>query len=190
MIKRPTEVYCCEECMKEKKEEEMSDERQETISDIVADIRAQNQGLPEGSYALSPLVCDLLSLADRIEAAHKREVTRDKSSQVGNSAKMRKALDMLLGLFDSELVEYSDSCDTSDTAQIQYVIDKAEAALSAPPRNCDKQLPAERVSADDVEQAWQVFKHRDPDVYFDVPGLLRFIVWLFDEAKGEANEQK
>ena len=46
----------------------------ETIVDIVADIRAQNQGLPEGSYALSPLVCDLLSLADRIEAAHQREV--------------------------------------------------------------------------------------------------------------------
>ena len=51
----------------------MSNE-QETIEDIVADIRAQNQGLPEDSYALSPLVCDLLSLADRIEAAAKREV--------------------------------------------------------------------------------------------------------------------
>lgn len=50
----------------------MSDERQETIEDIVDDIRAQNQGLPEGSYALSPLVCDLLSIADRIEAAHRR----------------------------------------------------------------------------------------------------------------------
>ena len=52
----------------------MSNERQETIEDIVADIRAQNQGLPEDSYALSPLVCDLLSLADRIEAANKREI--------------------------------------------------------------------------------------------------------------------
>ena len=48
--------------------------KQETIEDIVADIRAQNQGLPEDSYALSPLVCDLLSFADRIEAAHQREV--------------------------------------------------------------------------------------------------------------------
>ena len=56
----------------------MSNERQETITDIVADIRAQNQGLPEGSYALSPLVCDLLSLADRIEAAHKREMADEK----------------------------------------------------------------------------------------------------------------
>ena len=52
----------------------MSNANQETIADIVADIRAQNQGLPEDSYALSPLVCDLLSLADRIEAAHRREV--------------------------------------------------------------------------------------------------------------------
>ena len=52
----------------------MSNASQETIEDIVADIRAQNQGLPEDSYALSPLVCDLLSLADRIEAAEKREV--------------------------------------------------------------------------------------------------------------------
>ena len=50
----------------------MSEERQETIEDIVDDIRAQNQGLPEDSYALSPLVCDLLSIADRIEAAHRR----------------------------------------------------------------------------------------------------------------------
>ena len=50
----------------------MSNETNETIEDIVADIRAQNQGLPEDSYALSPLVCDLLSFADRIEAAEKR----------------------------------------------------------------------------------------------------------------------
>ena len=60
----------------------MSNERQETISDIFADIRAQNQGLPEDDYALSPLVCDLLSLADRIEAAAKRErEARDKMAQ-------------------------------------------------------------------------------------------------------------
>ena len=52
----------------------MSSNSQETIVDIVADIRAQNQGLPEDSEALSPQVCDLLSLADRIEAAEKREV--------------------------------------------------------------------------------------------------------------------
>ena len=52
----------------------MSNKKQETIADIVDEIRAQNQGLPEDNYALSPLVCDLLSLANRIEAAAKREV--------------------------------------------------------------------------------------------------------------------
>ena len=52
----------------------MRNSKQETIADIVADIRAQNQGLPEDSYALSPLVCDLLSFANRIEEAHQREV--------------------------------------------------------------------------------------------------------------------
>jgi hypothetical protein len=41
----------------------------ETIDDIVGDIRAQNQGLPEDGYALSPLVCDLLGVADRIAKA-------------------------------------------------------------------------------------------------------------------------
>ena len=56
----------------------MSNETNETIADIVADIRAQNQGLPEDSYALSPLVCDLLSFADRVEAAHKREMADEK----------------------------------------------------------------------------------------------------------------
>ena len=74
----------------------MSKERQETIEDVVADIRAQNQGLPEDSYALSPLVCDLLSIADRIEAAAKREreATRENYSQVGNADKMRKEVDL------------------------------------------------------------------------------------------------
>ena len=56
----------------------MSDVNKETIADIVADIRAQNQGFPEDSYALSPLVCDLLSFADRILAAHKREIADEK----------------------------------------------------------------------------------------------------------------
>ena len=50
----------------------MITEEHETIEDIVAEMRAQNQGLPEDNYALSPLVCDLLRIADRIEAAHMR----------------------------------------------------------------------------------------------------------------------
>ena len=70
----------------------MSSNSQETIVDIVADIRAQNQGLPEDDYALSPLVADLLSFADRIEAANKREKADEKriSDAVVQSLRDRK----------------------------------------------------------------------------------------------------
>ena len=73
---------------------------------------------------------------------------------------------------------------------LMYEVMEADKILSAPPRNCDKQFTSERVSADDVEQAWIVFKRCYPNVYFDVPGLLRFIVWLFSEAKGATDGSK
>lgn len=76
----------------------MSD-KNETIADIVADIRMQNQGLPEDSNALSPLVCDLLNLANRIEAAakrmevmHNREMEHYKQERNEAPAKERKRL--------------------------------------------------------------------------------------------------
>ena len=70
----------------------MKDERHEKIEDIVGDIRAQNQGLPEDSYALSPLVCDLLSLADRIEAAAKREREAGAAAHQLEVAELRECL--------------------------------------------------------------------------------------------------
>ena len=73
----------------------MSNETNETIVDIVADIRAQNQGLPEDSYALSPLVCDLLSLADRIEAAWNREREAALSAPPRNCDRFINAKDAL-----------------------------------------------------------------------------------------------
>ena len=115
----------------------MSNDKQETIADIVADIRAQNQGLPEDDYALSPLVCDLLSLADRIEAAAKREreATREKSSRVGNSAKMRDALSRILGIADHLQTRFDIPRLASE--EILELKQIAESALSAQARNCD-----------------------------------------------------
>ena len=131
----------------------------ETIADIVADIRAQNQGLPEDDYALSPLVCDLLSFADRIEAAWKREreagaeaaqicgkigemIGREAAckqsvtncNRFDNAAKMREACE--------NIADYAKAaaCHTEDAHLLGYLnqIERwAEAALSAPPRNCD-----------------------------------------------------
>ena len=117
----------------------MSNENKETIADIVADIRAQNQGLPEDSYALSPQVCDLLSLADRIEAAEKHSVTN--CNRLGNAAKMREALE--------NIAEYAKAaeCHTEDAHLLGYLNQIsmwAEDAISAPPRNCDVGTPEEQ----------------------------------------------
>ena len=144
----------------------MSNANQETIADIVADIRAQNQGLPEDSYALSPLVCDLLSFADRIEAAAKREreagaeaaqicgeigemigreATREKSSRVGNSAKMREALsDACYAMFNFLKTQ------NGGYGEMAKALDKAKAALAVTPRNCDRPECATTKSAQDV----------------------------------------
>ena len=129
----------------------MDNERQETIADIVADIRAQNLGLPEDSYALSPLVCDLLSLARRIEVANAREreagaeaaqicgeigemigraATSEKSSAVGNSAKMREALsDACYAMFNFLKTQ------NGGYEEMAKALDKAKSVLADLPRN-------------------------------------------------------
>ena len=111
--------------------------------------------------------------------------TSEESSTVGNSSVIRDALEQI-----HELLSIGGNPDTAMCIRYEAAYQLAEDALSAPPRNCDRQLPAERVSADDVEQAWIEFKRRIPDVYFDVPGLWRFIAWLFAEAKVETDGSK
>ena len=176
----------------------MRNENQETVADIVAEVRARAKAWPDPS-----LVQYDERLADRIEAAAKREredgaeaaqicgeigemVGREAackdSLQVGNAAAMRKAC--------ANIAEYAKTaaCHTEDTHLLGYlnqIESWAEDALSAPPRNCDKHFTSERVSADNLERAWRVFRRCNPNVYFDVPGMFRFIDWLFAEAKGE-----
>lgn len=98
----------------------MSNEKQESLADIVADMR---QGMnPNGTAECQYLESDICTLADRIEAAAKRE-----REAVGNAAKMRKALE---GVRDW-LVVHNAYVDT------EREIVKLNAALAEPPRNCD-----------------------------------------------------
>lgn len=159
--------------------------KQETVADIVADIRAQNQGLPEDSYALSPLVCDLLSFADRIETAAKREreagaeaaqicgkigelIGREAAckevtdcNHLVNAAKMREALKQIHDRVNS----LNEDCGVDPID----VSDLARAALSAPPRNCDVLSKDEALKVLDDRS----FSKEDT------------IEWLYEEAKGE-----
>ena len=131
----------------------------------------------DGALADAKTAAMLRQAADKLE----REATCEKYSAVGNAAAMREALNMLLGLFDSGLVEYSDSCDTSDTTQIQYIIDKAEAAINVTPRNCDR-----FATLDDARNAF--FADYVPDE--TCSSATAFAIWIFDEAKGETDGSK
>jgi hypothetical protein len=159
--------------------------KMETIEDIFWDIRAQNQGLSEDGYALSPLAGDLLRLADRIEAAHKRELavaenatttpTCKDSLQVGNAATMREALEKFSAVNfnrlkfpldgDSSAIYNSDKKEITIPYwrvaellnEVKVAQDMARAALSAPPRNCDVG------SAENQEARWQNFCNRFDD---------------------------
>ena len=125
----------------------MSNAKQETIADIVAALRA----VAYIQTAESPR--DVLEFANRIEAAAKREreageeaaqicgeigemigmeATREKSSQVGNTAKMREALsDACYAMFNFLKTQ------NGGYGEMAKALDKAKAALAVPPRNCD-----------------------------------------------------
>ena len=133
----------------------MSNEKKEIIADIVKEMRTLGR-LDEKSTDKIPRSLQALGLrtyADRIKAAAKREreagaeaaqiygeigemigreATREKSSQVGNAAKMREALsDACYAMFNFLKTQ---NCGYEEMAK---ALDKAKAALAAPPRNCD-----------------------------------------------------
>lgn len=129
----------------------MSNEKQETIADIVKEMRQAEETWHRSEIAQLPTQY-LKEWSDRIEAAAKRErevgaeaaqicgeigemigreATREKSSQVGNAAKIREALERIR----KELIY--DSCRRTITKFHDIICEVSYSALSAPPRNCD-----------------------------------------------------
>ena len=91
----------------------MGNEKHETIADIVAEMRkraeevyAGQAGYPE-SWKDQMDYGEIYELADRIESANKREheAAVEKSSAVGNLAKMREAVDKLLNFLRWEYAQ-------------------------------------------------------------------------------------
>lgn len=191
----------------------MSDERQETIDDIVKEIR----GNAEHNHALVEASKYLTEIADRIEAAIKREreagaeaaqicgeigeiigseATREKSSAVGNAAKMREALITLRQRFYNDVMAYQDryfkfsgwhwNKKAEEAARWRDVFNEllevVDAALSAPPRNCD-------VLSDPQEALEAIHEDR---CYVNNPIDERRLTveWLFAESKGATDGSK
>ncbi len=139
----------------------MKNEKQETISDIVREMRTLGRldekltdKIPRSLQALG-----LRTYADRIEAAAKREreagaeaaqicgeigemigreATREKSSQVCNAAKMHEALVKADAAF-SRIVKSAWFIEANfhETKEVMDAGNAIEAALAAPTRNCD-----------------------------------------------------
>ncbi len=117
-------------------------DRNETLADIVAWIRRQAEQMDFGTAdAWSPMV--VRKLADRIEAAAKRETVTD-CHGFGNAAKLREALETI--------AERAEDCrdvpeEYAESSAIDYLSEAKElarAALAAPPRNCDVGAPEEQ----------------------------------------------
>ena len=119
--------------------------KHETIADILAYMRECADGTEKhGLYDLRDYGTDYLrALADNIEAAMKREreATPEKSSVVANAMKMREAL---RGLLEIVCVDCKSSYEIDGKCVKCPRVVAAEAALSAPPRNCDVGTVAEQ----------------------------------------------
>ena len=77
----------------------MSDARQETVADIVREMRIGDLCAEDTSASRPEFINDFLaSFADRIEAAWKREIkaTTEKSSAVGNAGTVREVAQEML----------------------------------------------------------------------------------------------
>ena len=106
----------------------MSKSKQETIADIVAEMRR----IKYNGEDCTVKWC-LTFWADRIEAAYnfEREAVCENSSHVGNAAAMRKALNEI------QLVCYKAGITIGYDVACGIIKSKSRAARSDPPRNCD-----------------------------------------------------
>lgn len=180
----------------------MSNEKQESLADILADMR---QGMnPNGTAECQYLESDICTLADRIEAAAKREREAAEADALAvggvveagrhtprNAAEMREALCDILTAAFAAILRYGNS--DKEMQRLAICADNARDALSAPARNCDLPLVVDVLANNNADKAWWVFKQAHPDAYFDVPGLMRCIEWLLAPVagqKGEGDEQK
>ena len=141
----------------------MNNKTHETIADIVTEMRKRAEevyvgqsGYPE-SWKDQMDYGEIYELADRIEAANKREheATIEKSSVVGNNASIREVLEKFNAV-DLSWLEFPLDGDSSTIYnsnkkeitipywrvaellnEVKAAQDMANSALSAPPRNCD-----------------------------------------------------
>lgn len=131
---------------------EMSNERQETVADIVAEMRIGDLCAEDTSASRAEYINDFLaSYADRIEAAWKREreagaaaaqICGEIGEMIGREATCKKYSQIFGADTVRDIAEEMLNTSMQDiTAKVIYGwatrLAACDAALSTPPRNCD-----------------------------------------------------
>ena len=162
----------------------------ETIADIVAEMREHNK------ETTPPYVCfteeggiDLSQIIDRIEAVTKcnQPETVTNCNGLGNAAKMREALEKMTDFINT----WKDHLCGTIGEEAQEHINRSEAALSAPARNCDRFDNESEMRTAFIAYYNEAFDLKGSeyeidtcDLKHDVDGILHeYINWLFAEAK-------
>ena len=96
--------------------------------------------------------------------------TREKSSAVGNAAAMREALEASIPIMRACLFDYY------NTTDVNKVVGEMKAALSAPPRNCDRYT---------LSEALRKYGFPTKSKPWGEKEWLDFCEWYISEAKGE-----
>ena len=138
----------------------MSDERHETVADNVSvkhQFREVAKMMPHEEVDVSKM--------------ETTAPTREKSSAVGNSAKMREALEQI-----RELLSIGGKPDTAMCIRYEAAYQIAKEALSDKPRNCDKYT---------LEEAFRKYGSPTKGHPWEEIEWRYFCEWLFSEAKGD-----
>lgn len=144
------------------------DKTQDTIDGLLAEFRGYSAGMPP-SYHVTMSWADFRRMLDRFDAAHKREkaaveadalsvggLVQAMTSPVGDCAKLREALKTVKRYLDGYTV---------NVLELRRTVD---AALAAPPRNCDK------YSHDEALNIWAAENENERNGCFDE--------WLYHNA--------
>ena len=114
--------------------------KKKTIPDIVREMRTHERGSAADAW-YTPKTWR--QLCDSLEEAHKRELaTAENSSAVGNTGKLREALESMLEIDASEEAAMADGLTDAERMfeYADHIVEcqkKAKAVLAEPPRNCD-----------------------------------------------------
>lgn len=178
-------------------------EKQETIEDIVAEMhKVKGFSVPYAPSGHNGVwTADLVVFADRIEDAWRTEKAEIEARALevggtieasrhkeGNAAAMREALEMMSSLFANGVICTSYANTQEEMEQIEELYRKAKAALSAPPRNCDRFSDETEAMVAFLNEVWLISVNnlkQDPFDEWTPEMKARYAKWLKEFRKEE-----